>query len=303
MSPGNFFWKSWRRQSRLERGVAAFVLLVCFVVVELWPGEPRYGGRGLSSWLDEYRNEKSARSREAISAIGERALPVVYRGFDTNHILLPPAIPQAKQLADAWESARWETTMGDALSVLEVLGPRAKGALPMLRARLNERNLCGAAEQGIFFVEGFSAETLRWTMKHGNPLAQRMSIAWFQNKEWGPGVFELLGEARTNADWRMRPWAFRTLLYGEVDAETHRGFVMEALTNALVGVRQRTLDYLARNPGEIGSYVAEISALTNTALCRTQALTTLRAAGLIPKGVVMEHLVPRPDDRKKMAGK
>jgi hypothetical protein len=301
MNPGRLIWKNWRRRSRLERGVAAFVLLVCVAVVALSPGEPWHGGRPLSSWINEYEETKSPRAREAISAIGERALPLVYRGFDTNRINLSPTVPYSKVLAEFWNDSRWELQIRDALTVLEVLGPRAKETLPMLRRRLNEVGFHGAARAGIVYVEGDVGETFAWTMKNGNLFSKRMMIGWVRNQKWEPQVFDLLSEARTNVDFQLRSWAYATLLHGDLEPETHRQFVLEGLTNSLGGVRQVTLDYLARNPEEVSNYVSQVQELTNNKLNKKTALSALKAAGLISKEAGKGIIVPKPDDRKKMA--
>jgi hypothetical protein len=299
-APLRIVFKIWRRRSRLERGLFAGILAISLLIVFLWPGEPRYGGRGLSSWITEFQKDRTARSRAAISAIGEKGLPVVYRGFDTNRIKLSPFIPQSKALAEYWSDQRWEVALNDAMTVLEILGPRAKETLPLLRQRLNDMGFHGAARQGILFVQGDPAESFVWTMKNGGIFAKRMMIGWMSDRKWDDEVFELLSQARTNEDVRLRPWAYRTLLRGDIEEQTRQVFVMEGLTNALIGVRVTTLDHLARNPEEVARFAENVRALTNNARTRKDALAALKAADLLAKEDGRGIIVPRPDDHKKV---
>jgi hypothetical protein len=99
----------------------------------------------------------------------------------------------------------------------------------------------------------------------------------------------------SDSDWRVRSatcWAF---LPTPTDVQTHHNILFAALNDRDARVTHAALNYLARHPEELNIALDRVRELTNNVYCRTQALCTLRAAGLIPKGVVNERMVPSPN--------
>jgi hypothetical protein len=77
-----------KRSSRLLR-LAPFVVgagLLCYALVSLPPGEPRYEGKPLHYWLPRIHNQSLSTSeqdktRAAITCIGTNNLPLLLKWF------------------------------------------------------------------------------------------------------------------------------------------------------------------------------------------------------------------------------
>ncbi|PYJ84023.1 MAG: hypothetical protein DME22_14180 [Verrucomicrobia bacterium] len=166
-------------------GVAGAALL--FGVL-LRSREPAYQGKRLSAWLSDlartpYPESGSGRAAEAIRAIGTNAVPYLVKNLKSKdprfmeriilwtrkQTLVRPPLRLASERRHA------------ACDALFILGDKAKGAIPIITALLDDKDLSGDAFFALFAIGTNSIPVLREACRDGKRYI-RTQAAWLLGK-------------------------------------------------------------------------------------------------------------------------
>jgi HEAT repeat protein len=204
--------------------IALVVLLAMLAGVIGWrilrEREPSYQGRQLSSWLEAYgrvrqttESEFRRKTYEALKQIGTNAIPASLRMLRAKDSALNVKL---MELAKGQHFIKFNYTSAQELNqrafwVFEVLGPKARSAVPALIEIANQ-NISRSSQHYAIDALGYLGED---ETGYTNPSAKE-------------AVPSLLGWA-TNEDWHVRSDAILAL--GRIGAEPDR--VLPVLINAL----------------------------------------------------------------------
>src|SRR5262245_46074574 len=143
----------------------AFLLVVTIAVYKSSQREPSYGGRTLSSWLqdmDGYAGPKMSRAQEAVRAIGTNAVPGLVsvlrlKDSDLKQRLaenLNKLLPGKAALTPLMERHR------QVIYACEALGPGGRAAIPELSALLYERKYETLAHPIAYTLAGMGPDAV-----------------------------------------------------------------------------------------------------------------------------------------------
>jgi hypothetical protein len=141
--------KSYKLRSIVGLFLTAVALVIAWTL--LWPHEPSYQGRGLSSWMRDlagYEVEIQAEAAAAIKRMGPGATPFIASALRESHAWHQQT--SLRQKLQSW--ANWLRVHGgigipvpnhddrrqEALAALDALREDAAGALPALQAVIRE---------------------------------------------------------------------------------------------------------------------------------------------------------------------
>jgi HEAT repeat protein len=210
-----------KRAKILGLALAAFILGLALVVAARG-AEPKYRGRTLTSWLQQYSDtplmetQRLAEAQEAIRAIGaQKALPTVLRLVKTRE---NPVSTWITEKAEKYRvrSLHWRSAMErqlDGIAGFEVLGTNCAPAVGELTKLLDDKELAFVAARCLENV-GKTAE-------------------------------ESLCECLTNADCQVRHLSVSALAAVTDDVEVYIGRIKPRLTDPEPVVRFATVQAIA----------------------------------------------------------
>jgi hypothetical protein len=305
---GKLSLRVFQSRTPLERAIL-LSLALSLLFISLLPSKyPTYRGRTLQSWLREYQKNESFESEKALSEIGPRALPFILECFETNMpgpylpaLITSPFAIQGYPINAYLREQRLAMRWNDAEPLLRVLGQKAHATMPVLQQRLKDPQLYYQALAALRLIEPDNARALEITLKKGNTGARCELLGRLRENPCTGQTLDVIKAATSHPDWQVRRAAYSTLFEQNLDTETRQKFLLQSLQERTVAIPNSSLSYLSRNPSEVWLVLPQVRELTNSVFCRTQAFVALRAARLIPKGVVREALIPAPDVKRKLA--
>lgn len=310
---GKWLGRIWRTTTRLDLAVVLLVGIPgvgAFIFPMVLPdSETRYHGHILEYWLNEYRRTESGEAYEAVRALPGPALAAAERLFTTNRAnsrralaAWPKWIDEQPLFCELAADSTPQREYEESIWSLELLGEKARPLLPLIVEKLNDPRLFSSAAWGLDQIVGVDRE-VELAMRRGSPTVKVAALRRIEGSGWIERMEKTLAQASFSETPAVRAKAMELLLAKGLhgDSEAHQRLLLRGLRDGSARVQVNTLNYLARNPGEIWLAMAEVKALTNSTTCRTQALCALRAARLIKRDVVDERMIPPPDARQRIA--
>jgi hypothetical protein len=160
------------RRRRITVLVAAVLLLGAVIAVNLYPDEPRYGGRSLGAWLRRYRMpsfpgaEERKETDQAIRHIGTNAIPYLLE-----YIQYEPPVWRTRTAVDVnelhrrlgrswrWRDRRVERAEGAAVA-FQVLGADAEGAVGELARLMRQTNSRATQYRAVYALPFLGAKSI-----------------------------------------------------------------------------------------------------------------------------------------------
>jgi len=170
--------------------VALVVIAVCLFHV-LSPREPRWQGKSVGVWLEEYypqarygaRNYRGLGgedvTKQALQAVGEKAIPALLRMLQAQDFPLKMECVNRLEKQDLVHVPYTlaETYHRRAIMGFEILGPRAKGALPELTRLFHQTNWTEVATEALRGIGADSLPIFRAGLSNRHEVIRAMSAA------------------------------------------------------------------------------------------------------------------------------
>lgn len=277
---------------RLRITIALLIVVVIAVCVWLALGsrEPRYDGKKLSEWLDQYRHADfesgpDSETATAIRSIGTNAIPLLLKYLSVKDSVLRNQLVELGEKHDVFKfnipgaNDYHEKAIGG----FYALGSIGRPAIPLLAGLLNDTNAGPSAARSLGLIGEDAVEALIPGLTNSNPEVRQACVAGLGDVGTNhPPALSALLSTLNDPDPRVR---FSTIwAVGRFDR--HPKEVVAALAKQLDTTDQREVAIIARVIAQFGTNaLPALPKLERSLAARRYAWPTLAEA--------IETIVPR----------